>query len=119
MKPHLTIIDDDQGFVELLREIAEDAGFKVQTYTYAAFVNVLEQDLPTVILLDVWFNSWQSGLDLAKALKHNISLEHVPVVLMSSDIDVGKYSEEVGADSYLAKPFDMDQLIDTLQTVIN
>lgn len=119
MKPHLTIIDDDEDFVEMLKEIVEEAGFVVQTYTYASFVNVLEQDLPTVILLDVWFDSWQSGLDLAKALKNSVSLEKVPVVLMSSDMDIGKYSEEVGASSYLAKPFDMDELIDTLRTVIN
>lgn len=119
MQPHLTIIDDDEDFVDMLKEIVEEAGFTVSTYTYTSFVNVIEQDLPTVILLDVWFDSWQSGLELAKALKNNISLENIPVVLMSSDADVGQYSQEVGASSYLAKPFDMEELIDTLRTVIN
>lgn len=52
------------------------------------------------------------GFTFLRMVKTNMNLNHIPVIMLTSKADVGNRLEglEKGADAYLAKPFDMDEL---------
>ena len=61
------------------------------------------------------------GFTLLRMIKTNMNISHIPVVMLTSKADVGNRLEglEKGADAYLAKPFDMDELHMVINNLIN
>ncbi len=61
------------------------------------------------------------GFTLLRMIKTNMNLSHIPVVMLTSKADVANRLEglEKGADAYLAKPFDMDELHVVINNLIN
>ena len=61
------------------------------------------------------------GFTFLRLVKTNMNLNHIPVVMLTSKADVGNRLEglEKGADAYLAKPFDMDELHMVINNLIN
>lgn len=57
-----------------------------------------------------------NGYELCKAIKEDISVSHIPVILLTArnDNESRKYGYMLGADSYLDKPFEIDQLIEKI-----
>lgn len=60
------------------------------------------------------------GLELVKRIKRNTNISHIPVILLTSQSDIGNRLEGIsmGADAYLAKPFDMEELRVTASNLI-
>ena len=61
------------------------------------------------------------GFTLLRMIKTNMNISHIPVVMLTSKSDVANRLEglEKGADAYLAKPFDMDELHMMINNLIN
>ncbi len=61
------------------------------------------------------------GFTLLRMIKTNMNISHIPVVMLTSKADVANRLEglEKGADAYLAKPFDMDELHMVINNLIN
>jgi AraC-like DNA-binding protein len=61
------------------------------------------------------------GFTLLRMIKTNMNISHIPVVMLTSKSDVANRLEglEKGADAYLAKPFDMDELHMVINNLIN
>ena len=61
------------------------------------------------------------GFTLLRMIKTNMNISHIPVVMLTSKADVSNRLEglEKGADAYLAKPFDMDELHMVINNLIN
>ncbi len=61
------------------------------------------------------------GFTLLRMIKTNMNLSHIPVVMLTSKADVANRLEglEKGADAYLAKPFDLDELHIVINNLIN
>lgn len=74
---------------------------------------------PDVVVSDVMM-AGMDGLTLLKRLKSAASTNHIPVVLLSSKIELADRMAgwEKGADAYLGKPFNMDELISVIDTLI-
>ena len=71
-------------------------------------------------ILDVMMPE-MDGFTLLRMIKTNMNISHIPVVMLTSKADVGNRLEglEKGADAYLAKPFDMDELHMVINNLIN
>lgn len=74
---------------------------------------------PDVVVSDV-IMSGMDGLTLLKRLKSGAATNHIPVVLLSSKIELADRMAgwEKGADGYLGKPFNMNELISVIDTLI-
>jgi len=61
------------------------------------------------------------GFTMLRLIKTNLNVSHIPVVMLTSKADVGNRLEGLsyGADAYLAKPFDMEELRMTIDNLIN
>ena len=70
---------------------------------------------PDILVSDVMMPG-MNGYELCKAIKENISVSHIPVILLTArnDDESRKYGYMLGADSYLEKPFEMEQLVEKI-----
>lgn len=107
----ILVCDDDQGVVEVIKIILEQEDYRVRVLTSGkAIQKRVEEDLPDVILLDIWMPGID-GKQVTKLLKKNINTKHIPIIVISALNDTEKIAKEAGADDFIAKPFQMDYLL--------
>lgn len=104
------IVDDDPDIAEVLSMILEDAGFSTRTFNARETPETLKDDLPRVILLDVWM-SGRDGRDICRYFKSQPATHHLPIILISANNNIQQFAMDAGADDYLAKPFNMEEVI--------
>ena len=113
-RPLILIIDDDEAFRETAEALLEQQGYAVMTADGgAAALQAIEQELPAVILLDV-FMPGMDGFEFLKNLRS--AAIHVPVLVTSGAIVSGapdpmlSRAMALGADGILRKPFRVEEL---------
>ncbi len=113
----LLIVDDDASVRAMLREYLEGHGFAVaEADSGSAMREQLQRELPHVVLLDLRLPG-EDGLSLARWLRERHQLGIVMVTAAGDVIDrvVGL---ELGADDYLAKPFDPRELLARIKSLL-
>ena len=119
---YLLIVDDDENILNSLRIYLNMEGYEVKVADRGAkAISIMETEpsLPSAVLLDVMMPE-MDGFEVLKEIRSNDSLKSVPVIMVtakSQDVDVLRgYQSEVA--SYITKPFNMDELVETLKLVI-
>ncbi|HEY3994012.1 MAG TPA: response regulator [Ktedonobacteraceae bacterium] len=110
MNKRVLLAEDDAGIVEAMKLMLEDEGYKVETALSRADIEKFSQNLPSVLVLDIWM-SGEDGREICKYLKSQEMTKHLPVILFSATKDIQRIAQEVGADDFLPKPFDIDDLL--------
>lgn len=106
------IVEDDDGIRELIEFLLVSQQYSVKTFpTARAFHKTVPDEVPDLFLLDIMLPDG-NGLDLCKELKKNENTRSIPVVLMSAHADINRME---GADDFIAKPFDVDELLSRIQ----
>ena len=117
IKYHILVVDDDDRIRELVKEYLNDNGFIVSTGNSAEEAKIrLEYFTFDLIVLDVMMPG-QNGFDLTKEIKKTSS---IPIILLTAKGEVENRIEglELGADDYLAKPFEPKELLLRIKNVI-
>jgi two-component system response regulator VicR len=104
------IIEDDLDILDLIKMILQDEGYQVICATDQIPLQELKAIDPALILLDNRLTCG-SGEDFCKTIKTDASTRHFTVVLCSANTELIKMAQESSADGYLAKPFDLEELI--------
>lgn len=107
------VVDDDPEVLHNTKECLSKVGYRVLTAVDGSAARQISRDeRPDVIILDVDMPV-TSGLDICRTLKGDASLKHIPVILFhekpTSEDQVAGF--EAGAQDYLAKPYDKDELV--------
>ena len=110
------IADDDPGIVDAVEMLLEFEGYDVATTVSGATVLQLNQ-LPDLLLLDIWM-SGEDGRDICKQLKAKDTTSSLPIIMISASRDIKSSAMEAGADDFLAKPFEMDELLKKIEALI-
>lgn len=110
----MMVIDDDVATVEAIRLILTIEGFVVSSATSIPPLKNFSSLKPDLIILDVSING-NGGTILCQKLKGNKRLRSLPIVMMSAGIYGRKIAEECGANDYVEKPFELDNLVKTVQ----
>lgn len=111
MKKKILIAEDDKSILEVVRLILENEGYyTIPTDREKAIYAALETDSPDLILLDIWL-SGEDGGKIAKHLKSKDETKHIPIIIMSANNETEKITKETGADDFLLKPFNIDDLL--------
>lgn len=106
----ILIADDDPAIVDVLRLMLELEGYEVtHTYTGDILLNLIDE-VPQLILLDVNLGKYDGRL-LCQALKDAPETKNIPVLMISANYNIGSSAKDSGADDFVAKPFDMDVLL--------
>jgi len=114
----ILVVDDDPDLRELLGNYLSEQGFQVSGVENAAEMDrFLADRSPDLLILDLMLPG-EDGLSIAKRLR--ISHDGIPILMLSArgeDVDriVGL---EVGADDYLAKPFNPRELLARIRALL-
>ena len=104
------VVEDDQDLLEMVRLMLEGAGYRVATAAEGseALAKVAEE-MPGLILLDMKMPG-MDGWEFARLFRERYDLQ-APIVVLTAAEDARKRAEEIGAEGYLGKPFEMDELL--------
>ena len=104
------VVDDEADILELVREVLSDEGYDVDTaLTGEAALAITRERRPDLILLDVKLpgaDGWEVLAELRAAAG-----PQTPVVVMTAGFDAQDRALASGAQGYLGKPFDIDDLL--------
>lgn len=107
----LLIVDDEPDILEFLQVILEEEGYEVLTSTKGEYLEQLHNGgLPHLILLDVLL-SGKDGRDIVKHLKTQDETKHIPVIMFSAHPSAEQTALAAGAEDFIAKPFNIDDLL--------
>jgi CheY-like chemotaxis protein len=104
------VVDDQTEIVDLIVDFLQDEGYNVYGVTDGvSALAAIEAHPPALILLDM-FMPHMTGIELWEYLQRH-HLATIPVVLMTASPSAAENLLAQGATDYLAKPFDLDQLL--------
>ncbi|HXL37892.1 MAG TPA: response regulator transcription factor [Ktedonobacteraceae bacterium] len=112
----ILVVDDDPDILDALRFMLEDSGYEVKTTEkgeYAENLHDTNGGLPDVIILDVLL-SGKDGRLICQKLKSQEETQRIPIIMISAHPNAKQSVSAVGADDFMAKPFDMDELLATI-----
>jgi two-component system phosphate regulon response regulator OmpR len=111
------VVDDDPAIREMLADYLGDHGYAVaQAASGEAMRAEMERARPAVVLLDIGLPG-EDGLTLARFLREHYEVGII-MVTGASDVVDRVAGLEVGADDYIAKPFDPRELRARLKSVL-
>jgi len=112
-KKKILIVDDERDIVETIQFRLELEGLEcLAAYDGEEALLKAERENPDLILLDIMLPKI-NGYKVARLLKFDELYKHIPIIMLTArtqetDIKIG---EETGADEYVTKPFNMDELV--------
>lgn len=109
-KSTILIVDDDPAVRDVFQIIFENAGYDVQLAGDGFELMNNNFAKPDVFLIDKLL-SGINGLDICRHLKSLEWTRNVPVIMISASPGIATQSMEAGADDYIEKPFERDQLL--------
>ena len=111
------IVDDEPDIVESIRFNLEFEDIEcIEAHDGEEALSKARNENPDLILLDIMLPKI-NGYKVARLLKFDESHKHIPIIMLTArtqqtDIKLG---EETGADEYVTKPFDMDELVNMIK----
>ena len=115
----ILVADDQPAILDALQQILEWSGYDVVTTSDGQQVlPLIRTEHPDLLLLDVWLSGYD-GRDICRQIKHEETLRHMPVLLLSAHGDVQQMVAQASADGFIQKPFQMRTLLKTIDTHSN
>ncbi len=117
-KIHILVVDDDDRIRGLLKEYLNESNFIVSTSENSENAKIKIKNFKyDLIILDVMMPG-QNGYELTKEIKKKFE---IPIILLTAKGEVEKRIKglELGADDYIAKPFEPKELLLRVKNIVN
>lgn len=114
----ILVADDDEAIVDSISAILDLSGYEVLYVNDGTSVMQAVKAQPDLILLDIQMPG-HDGQAVCRQLKRQASTKDIPVIIVSASMDVRSKAEQVGADDYLEKPFEMEVLQQKVFNLLN
>lgn len=109
----ILVVDDDPSILATVSEILKFEGYPVATASNGAeALEQIERQPPSLVLLDMRMPVLD-GWGVARRLSEQG--RRLPIVVMTAAQDARRWAEEIGAAGYVAKPFDLSDLLDAIE----
>jgi PleD family two-component response regulator len=120
-KPRLLIVEDDTDISNMLRIFFSGHQYDVHTaYRGSEALEKTRQNLPHLIVLDIMLPDID-GFEVCRILRTNTRTSHVPIIFLTQKDERSDKLQglELGADDYVTKPFDIEELKLRVQRAIS
>lgn len=120
-KSKILIVDDEPFIVETIKFSLEHLGFECLTaFDGLEAIKVAREEMPDLILLDIMLPK-MNGYKVCRLLKFDDKFKHIPIIMLTArtqekDKTLGI---ETGADEYVTKPFDIDNVVSLIKKYLN
>ncbi len=97
----------------------EEEALEVKSYPNAkCFKESILLTTPDIIIMDVMLPDG-NGLDICSDMKSNPNTASIPIIMMSANNEILKMKEGCKAEEYIAKPFDINHFLSTVEKFVN
>lgn len=111
MNKKILVCDDDQEILEMIQLVLEDEETTViSVFNSMTVLAEVDAHKPDMLLLDLWMPII-TGDQIVRQLRNDEEYKQLPIVVMSASRDGMEIANKSGATDYIAKPFDIDELI--------
>lgn len=117
---HALIVDDDETHAAVVKDALVREGFRVRCAgTVEEALAAIDKRLPDLLLLD-WKLPDRDGIDVCRILRKDPQTAQLPIIMLTSLKALDKKVEglDTGADDYLAKPFELQELRARIRAVL-
>lgn len=117
-KYKILVVDDEKDVCESVGNILRERGFSCFfAYDGGGALSCIEKEKPDLILLDIII-SGIDGFEVCQRVKHDENFKDIPIIILTclGDKQSRIAGFKAGADDYLTKPFDPDELIVRIET---
>ncbi|MDH3985454.1 MAG: response regulator, partial [Gammaproteobacteria bacterium] len=114
------VVDDSITVRKVTTRLLERNGFKVLTAKDGIdALGQLQESVPDMMLLDIEMPR-MDGFELATHVRNDDQLKHVPIIMITSRTGDKhrERAEEIGVNNYLGKPYQENDLLDSIQQII-
>ncbi len=119
MKKRIFVVEHDAAILEIVGSLLVAEGYDVKASRGDEVIyEQIERYKPNVILLDI-IRPTEQGTELCRTLKADKRTKHIPVIVMSTHSKVAETIKSVCADEVIPKPFDIFDLLNTIQVQLS
>ncbi|GAB1463280.1 hypothetical protein MASR2M52_13180 [Pedobacter sp.] len=110
-KKCIYVLEDNANIADIIEFLLTEEDYTVEVCKNAnSFWQKMEEHTPDMIVLDVLLPD-ANGVDICLSLKRNIRTHRIPVLMMSGNNHLNKVKAKCDADSYINKPFDLNDFV--------
>lgn len=113
MKKKILITEDDPGIQDVFRIVLERAGYDVQIYSNGSALMEDNFERPDIFILDRQLFG-TDGLQICRHLKSSEASRSIPVIIVSATAHLNNVIQNIGADDFLEKPFNVKELLNKI-----
>jgi two-component system cell cycle response regulator DivK len=118
MLGRVMIFDDDADLLEVCSIILKSKNYEVNGLNRCTnILQAIKLFLPNVILMDNWIPD-SGGVRATQEIKNDLLLRSIPVIFFSANDRVQDLAAEAGAEFFLQKPFEIDDLENVVSRAI-
>lgn len=120
--PRLLVLEDNPDSGELLKTLLDDQYDVTLRNTYDAALDTIRSAEFDLLVLDINLGETRTGADLLRAVRRMPTHERTPAIACTayatSDERGQSWYEDAGFNGYVRKPFEIDELFDTIERVL-
>lgn len=120
-KKKILIVDDEPGILEVISLRLEKLGYNVLTAVDGKeALDTIRSENPDLVLLDLVM-PFVDGTEVCEQIKNDKMLKHIPIILFTasgSSAMAAEKSRKVGADGYIIKPFEPEELTCKIEEIL-
>ena len=122
----ILVVEDDPDFLYVVEMRLEAAGFEVETATTPEQgLSKVQSTKPDLVVLDVLMPAGYEGFEVARAIREELHLTELPIIILTAVHDVKRVpyrfapdKDYLPVDVFLDKPTELDALIDIIREVL-
>lgn len=118
--PRILVVDDDKQIVRLVQSYLERASYQVLTaYDGETALHTIRRERPDLVVLDLMLPN-RDGWEVTRTIRSDPSLAGLPIIMLTARVeDTDKIvGLELGADDYIAKPFNPHEVVARVRAVL-
>lgn len=111
-KPRILVVEDDFDISNMLRIYFQSQGYEVAVAPRGGdALEMCRQQLPNIVVLDIMLPDID-GYEVCRQLRSNLRTSHIPIIFLTQRDERSDKIQglELGADDYITKPFDVEEL---------
>jgi len=109
----ILVVDDEPFIVEMIEENLSSEGYEVvKAYTGEEALTAVEREEPDLVVLDLMLPG-MDGYEVCRQLQRDARFNHIPIIMLTAKSAIADRVSgyDKGADDYITKPFDPDELL--------